>query len=138
VVHNVRVRRPFESLSPTLDNAADWMPRSVGVRVAGVPLRKRVTMQVGDAVRTSSWAAVSVSWTATFPKRLFPRMEGKVALSPAGRNETKLAVSGMYEPPLGRVGEDLNSALLHSVADLTVKELAESIAVRLQRKTASS
>ena len=131
VACTVQVKRPFDDLSGTLESASAWMPRSVGIRVAGVPVRKRVSMQVGDAVRTSTWAAVSVSWTATFPERLFPKMDGKVALSPAGRSVTKLAVSGMYEPPFGRVGEDLNAALLHSLAELTVKQLAESIAVRL-------
>jgi len=135
VVHTVRVRRPFDALSGTLASASDWMPRAVGVRIAGVPVRKRVSMRIGDAVLTSTWAAVSLSWTATFPRRLFPNMEGKVALSPAGLNETKLAVSGMYEPPLGRVGENLNSAVLHSVAEMTVKELAESIAARLEKRT---
>jgi hypothetical protein len=58
-------------------------------------------------------------------------MEGKVSLSPAGQDSTKLAVSGVYEPPLGRLGEDLNEALMHGVAERTVRELAESIARRL-------
>jgi len=42
-------------------------------------------------------------------------------------------VSGVYEPPLGRVGEDLNEAVMHPVAELTVRELAEAIAKRLVR-----
>ncbi len=39
----------------------------------------------------------------------------------------------MYEPPLGSLGEQLNEALLHKVAEGTVRELAESIAEKLNR-----
>jgi len=39
----------------------------------------------------------------------------------------------MYEPPLGRLGEELNAAVMHKVAERTVRELAESIAQKLNR-----
>jgi hypothetical protein len=39
----------------------------------------------------------------------------------------------MYEPPLGKVGEQLDKAVMHNVAEGTVKELAETIAERLNR-----
>jgi hypothetical protein len=45
---------------------------------------------------------------------------------------TRLTVSGMYEAPLGRVGKELDDALMHRVAEATVKELAESIAKQLE------
>jgi hypothetical protein len=47
------------------------------------------------------------------------------------RDVTRLTVSGMYEPPLGRVGRQLDAAVMHKVAEATVQELAESIAKRL-------
>jgi hypothetical protein len=47
-------------------------------------------------------------------------------------DETRLTVSGMYAPPLGPLGEQLDEVLMHSVAEGTVKELAELIAQRLQ------
>ena len=130
--HAVEVDRPFESLSARLVAATpDWFPRRIGVHVAGVPVRRRVAVEFGEAVRTSTWAVVRVDWRARFARRLFPTMEGKVSLSPIGKGRSKLTVSGVYEPPLGRLGEELNEAVLHSVAEQTVKELAESIAARL-------
>ncbi len=90
-----------------------------------------MVVEFGDAIKTSTWAVVRVNWKATFPQKLFPTMEGKVSLSPQGKTAAKLTVSGVYEPPLGRVGEDLNEAVMHPVAELTVKELAEAIAKRL-------
>jgi len=59
-------------------------------------------------------------------------MEGKVELAPVDGLTTRLTVSGMYQPPLGRMGRQLDEALMHRVAESTVKELAESIAERLE------
>jgi hypothetical protein len=38
----------------------------------------------------------------------------------------------MYEPPFGRFGKHLDDALMHRVAEATVRELADSIAKRLE------
>ncbi len=132
VGHAVAIDGRFDELATRLvDAPRDWFPKSIGVRIAGVPVRKRVVVEFGDTLKTSTWAVVRVNWRATFPQKLFPTMEGKVSLSPQGRNAAKLTVSGVYVPPLGRVGEDLNEAVMHPVAELTVKELAEAIAKRL-------
>jgi hypothetical protein len=135
VSHSVKVVGAFDALGTRLVEApADWFPRSIGVRVAGIPVRKRVMVEFGDAVKTSNWAAVRVNWKATFPQQLFPTMEGKVSLSPQGRETVKLTVSGVYRPPLGRLGEDINEAVMHPIAELTIKELAASIAKRLTKR----
>jgi len=42
----------------------------------------------------------------------------------------------MYRPPLGRLGMELDEALMHRVAEVTVKGLAESISRQLGRSTA--
>lgn len=132
VAHSAPVAGRFDVVATRLVEAPrDWFPRSVGVRVAGVPVRKRVVVEFGDAVKTSTWAVVRVNWKATFPQKLFPTMEGRVSLSPQGKEAAKLTVTGVYEPPLGRLGEDLNEAVLHSIAELTVAELAGAIAKRL-------
>jgi hypothetical protein len=59
-------------------------------------------------------------------------MTGKVELAPVDLRNTRLTVCGMYEPPLGRLGKQLDDALMHRTAQATVKDLAESIAKRLE------
>jgi hypothetical protein len=110
-----------------------WFPQSIGLHLAGISLRKHVKVEFGESVKTSTWAVVPVTWKATFPEKLFPAMSGKVDVAPVSQDETRLTVSGMYEPPLGRLGEQLNEALMHKVAQRTVKELAKSIAENLNR-----
>ena len=48
------------------------------------------------------------------------------------KGTTRLTVSGMYSPPLGRLGQQIEETLMRGVAKATVKELAESIAKRLE------
>jgi hypothetical protein len=141
VQHSVHIERPVKEVSEALmDGPSKWFPRmggkrnvsKVGLHVAGVPVRKKVEVEIGEPVRTSTWAVVPVTWKATFPEKLFPEMTGKIEVAPVTKDETRLTVSGMYEPPLGKLGEQLDEALMHNVAQATVKELAESIAEKLR------
>jgi len=142
--HSVHIRRPARDVSDALvSGPARWFPRlgagntsTVGPQIAGVPLRKRVVVEIGEPVRTSSWAVVPIAWRATFPKGLFPAMVGRVEMNPVDRKVTRLTVMGTYRPPLGRLGRRLDDAVMNAVARATVKELAESIAARLEKTLA--
>ena len=140
IKHTVHLKHPVHSVSEVLTtDPAKWFPglsgrkASVGIHVAGMPLQKKVSVEIGEPVKTSTWAVVPVTWKATFPERLFPVMTGKIEVAPVDKDETRMTVSGMYEPPLGKLGEQIDEALMHAVAEGTVKELAETIAKRLNR-----
>jgi hypothetical protein len=133
VQHSVHIHSPIKHVSDALlASPSKWFPKTVGIHVAGIPVRKRVTVEFGEPVRTTTWAVIPISWKPTFGRKVLPVMNGKVDVSPVSTEETRLTVSGMYEPPLGRLGEQLDEALMHNVAEGTVKELAELIAQRLQ------
>jgi hypothetical protein len=139
VQHSVHIDHPVKAVSEALmQGPPKWFPRlggknvtKVGVHVGGVPVRKRVVVELGDPVQTSTWTVIPLTWKATFPQKLFPVMTGKIELAPVDKEVTRLTVSGMYEPPLGKLGEQLDEALMHNIAEGTVKELAEQMAKRL-------
>ena len=134
VEHAVHLQHPIEIVSAALLEApAKWFPNAVGVHIAGIPVRKKVAIDFGDAAKTSTWAVVPVTWKPTFAQHLFPAMTGRVAVSPVSKEETRLTVTGMYDPPLGKLGEQLNETVMHKVAERTVSELAASIAEKLNR-----
>ena len=141
VQHSVHIQHPVKaSTAALIEGSPKWFPRQggknvarVGLHVAGVPLRKRVVLELGDPVKTSTWTVIPINWKATFPEKLFPEMTGKIELAPTDADVTRLTVSGMYQPPLGKLGEQLDEALMHNVAEATVKELAESIAERVEK-----
>jgi hypothetical protein len=64
-------------------------------------------------------------------------MTGKIEFAPAGSRTTRLNVCGMYDLPLGRSGKLVDEALIYRVAKATVKDVAESIATRLELPASS-
>jgi hypothetical protein len=137
--HSVHINHPVASCTKALMSGPQkWFPRlneksvgTVGMHIAGVPVRKRVVVTLGKPVKTSTWTVIPLDWKATFPEHLFPSMTGRVELAPVDKAVSRLTVSGMYEPPMGKVGQQLDETLMQGVADATVKELAESIAKRI-------
>jgi hypothetical protein len=141
VRHSVHIDYPVAATTEALmSGPRKWFPRltgdsvgSVGVHIAGVPVRKRVAVTVGEPVKTSTWTVIPLDWKATFPgARLFPSMTGRIEIAPVDKDVSRLTVSGMYEPPLGRLGKQLDETVMQGVAKATVKELAESIAKRIE------
>jgi hypothetical protein len=139
VRHSVHINHPVALCTDVLmSGPRKWFPRlsgkgvgSVGVHIAGVPVSKRVVVTLGEPVKTVTWTVIPLEWKATFPEHLFPKMTGKIELAPVDNAVTRLTVSGMYEPPLGKLGKGLDETVMQGVADATVKELAEAIAKRL-------
>jgi hypothetical protein len=138
VQHSVHIDSPIDVVTAAfMRDPHRWLPHLdgrrtvVGPRVAGVAIRKKVVIEVGEPLTAGSWTEVPITWSATYIKRLFPVMTGKVELAPVDARVTRLTVCGMYQPPMGRLGKQFDDALMHRVADATVKELAEAIAERL-------
>ena len=139
VQHSIHINSPILAVSLALaQGAGEWFPRleepslaAVGPLVAGIGIRKKVDVEFGEPVAAGSWTEVPVSWRARSVPQLFPVMTGKVELAPVDSRTTRLTVCGMYRAPLGDLGEFLDDALMHKVAEATVKDLAESIADRL-------
>jgi hypothetical protein len=144
VQHSLHIERPIDAVTSALAKGPrKWFPRidgegsaAVGPSVAGIWLRKKVTVSIGEPVAGGSWTVVPVTWQATSIRKLFPVMTGKVELAPVDDRATRLTVCGMYEPPFGRLGKHLDDALMHRVAEATVRELADSIAKRLEKAAA--
>jgi hypothetical protein len=140
VQHSVHIDGPILAVSVALARGpAEWFPRleerslaAVGPQVAGIGIRKKVAVQFGEPVAAGSWTEVPISWQAKSVHDLFPVMTGKIELAPVSSRVTRLSVCGMYQPPLGSLGKHLDDALMHRVAEATVRDLAQSIAKRLE------
>lgn len=140
VRHSVHIDHPVAACTEALmSGPRKWFPRlsgknvgSVGVHIAGVPVRKRVVVTVGEPIRTATWTVIPLDWKATFPEHLFPSMTGRIEIAPVDKDVSRLTVSGMYEPPLGKLGKQLDETVMQGIAEATVKELADTIAKRIE------
>ena len=89
---------------------------------------KAVHLDLGTPMRSSAETTVPMVWSATGTPGLFPRLEGDLVISSVGSDLTHLALRGSYRPPLGPVGRVLDRALLHRVAEASVKRFVDRLA----------
>jgi hypothetical protein len=90
---------------------------------------KLVAVRILDPVYREDTMTVALRWEATGAAgSLFPVLDANLSLSPAGDQATRLALSGAYRPPLGRIGAALDNAILNRVAAATIHALLHSIA----------
>jgi hypothetical protein len=88
---------------------------------------KQVEVGVGEPYRRPGTVRLPITWTASGSDRLFPSLEGDLELAALGEHRTQLSLSARYDPPLGPVGRVLDRALLHRVAEATVKDFVDRV-----------
>ena len=97
-------------------------------------MSKLVEVHVLDVVTRGESAVLALRWRATGPGgRLFPALDADIWLTPAGEHSARLSLAGVYRPPLGALGAGLDRAVLHRVADATVRSLLARVADVLAR-----
>jgi hypothetical protein len=137
---------PFEEAEAALlADPASWLPglaeesdeqgvhrlTSVGFGM-GVHLRKRVEVEVEPPLCVPGRTVVPLRWSTGAEHSPLPSMEGDLELAPFGPGASHLAMSGRYTPPYGSVGDALDRALLHRVAEATVRDFVQRVAERIR------
>jgi hypothetical protein len=97
---------------------------------------KLVRVRFLDPVYRGDGMTVGLRWEATGPAgSLFPVLDADIAISPGGQEgapaaeePARLALTGAYRPPLGRLGAGLDQVVLHRVATATMRRLLGSVA----------
>lgn len=108
------------------------------------PAAKLVRVTVLKPVYRAGTMSVGVRWEATGATGgLFPVLDATITIAPAdepaARGEaelSRLALAGTYRPPLGRLGAGLDTAILHRVANATIRSVLHSTAAALTSSAA--
>ncbi len=95
-------------------------------------IEKRVVIEVGTPREFPSKTILPISWRATGPKGLFPSLEADLEVGAVGSDRTQLAINATYSPPLGVLGRAIDRALLHRVAEATLKDFLDRIGESVQ------
>jgi len=102
-------------------------------------MSKLVRVSLLDPVYRDEIMTVGLRWEATGPAgSLFPVLDANISILP-GQNEgtadskqtARLALTGSYRPPLGRLGTALDKVALHRVATATIRALLQDVAAAL-------
>jgi hypothetical protein len=132
----VLLRSPATWL-PAVARAADDRGESLLTEV-GFPLddhrvEKKVEIEFGEHTRVGGKVLVPLLWRPVSFQRFFPVLDGDLELAPLGERQVQLSVSARYTPPFGSIGQAADRALLHRVAEATVKDFLDRAADRFAR-----
>jgi hypothetical protein len=105
----------------------------------GLAAAKLVRVSLLDPVYRGDVMTVGLRWEATGAAgNLFPVLDANITISPGqhegtatGNQTTRLALTGSYRPPLGRLGAALDQVVLHRVATATIRALLQDVAAAL-------
>jgi hypothetical protein len=109
---------------------------SIGFKIGPAAVRKRVRLTVGSPEPLGDWLRIRLTWSAQPGGSLFPVLDGYLQLEPLAPRESKLSLKADYQPPLGRLGQAIDDAALHTIARATIKDFVD--AVRAQVLTAAT
>jgi hypothetical protein len=104
----------------------------VGFDVDEHRIDKKVQVDIGEPYAIPSKTLLPISWSATGPDPLFPHLDADIEIAALGPTRTQLSISARYRPPLGAVGRALDKALLHRVAEATVKDFLDRVGASLR------
>jgi hypothetical protein len=136
----------FEAVEEALlDAPAEWVPgilraaedrgqhllAEVGFDVDTRRLDKEVAIALGEPYRMPGKTVVPMTWSATTVDRLFPQLDADLEIAALGGVRTQLSISARYRPPMGILGRMLDRALLHRVAEATIKDFVDRVGDRL-------
>lgn len=124
---------PSRPWSVSLDGDGRTHLARVGLNVGRLPIYKHVRLRVGASTATLRPDSVMlpVSWEAVGGPPIFPRMEGTLHVEPSRNGGSRLTLNATYEPPLGKLGELIDRALMHRIAQATMSDFVDRLAAAL-------
>lgn len=139
---------PFEAVERAfLDDPERWLPGMAhdaderGDRLLGevgfgqAPrVGKRVEVEVGAPAMLRGTTLLPISWKATTADAVFPSLEADLEIAALGPDRTQLSISARYRPPMGGLGRVLDRALLHRVAEATLKDFLDRVGETLSAR----
>jgi len=148
VRYYLELQLPFDEVERALlADPASWLPgMATEAEDQGERLRIEVGFEAGDDRRIerevqievgepasvpSTTTTLPITWRAKHGARAFPQLDADIEIAALGSRRTQLSMSARYRPPLGMIGRALDKALMHRVAEATVKDFLDRVGERL-------
>ena len=65
---------------------------------------------------------------------MFPHLDADIEVASLGADRTQLSISARYRAPMGALGRMLDRALLHRVAEATVKDFLDRVGEQVRAR----
>jgi hypothetical protein len=136
----LRPEEVFRHATTSAAARASAVAASLHTGVAGVDVGVDVRIHV-QSVRDDAGVAgmspvtrVDLAWEALRAPALFPVMKAQLSFWPLTASETQLEIEGAYRPPMGVVGNVVDAAIGHRVAEAVVHRFLDDVAEQLRRE----
>jgi hypothetical protein len=132
----------FQAATKSAASRAQSIASELRVDVGGVGLEADIIIVVTKIEEKASEALgapvthLHLEWEAARMPSLFPLMKAELSIYPLTRTETQLDFAGLYEPPLGAVGNAVNAIAGHRIAEVSVHRFVSDVAEHLRRTLA--
>lgn len=88
----------------------------------------------GTVAGLSPVTCLEIGWEASRAPGLFPSMQHlELSAWPLSSTETQLEVTGEYRPPLGAVGNVVDAAVGHRIAEASVHRFLDDVVEQMKR-----
>lgn len=136
------VARPLDDVVAVLRGGPAWLPgyeerdghptAELEVEEAGRRIGRRVRVELGSVQRFAYGVTLQVGWEAEQRAALYPRLEGHLRIEQPPGSACQLRFDGRYRPPGGRLGAAADRAVLHRLAEASVRSFVVRVARRLE------
>ncbi|MEA2683099.1 MAG: hypothetical protein QOK05_1427 [Chloroflexota bacterium] len=104
----------------------------VGVNLGPRRIDREVALTVSDGRQQGATWTIPIAWRPVAERSMLPSLEGQLEVCSLADDRAQLAISATYRPPLGWVGAVSDRALMRRVAEATIKDFLDRVAVRVQ------
>jgi hypothetical protein len=135
------LRAPGEwvpGLAQAAEAKGEQLLTEVGFGPPGRRIGKQVLIELGTPVTFPSKTVLPMSWRPIGAEGLFPELEADVEVASLGASRSQLSISARYQPPWGAIGRAIDRALLHRVAEATLKDFLDRVGEAMRSLLASS
>lgn len=112
------------------------------IHIAGVDVGTEVSIQVvgveNDYAYNRPATKIALEWRAALNPRIFPELRATLVVFALTATETQLELRGAYHLPMGRLGEVVDAAAGHRVAEASVTQFLQRVAGWLREHLAVS
>lgn len=129
---------PYEALEAGLRAGPEkWLPgfQRTGDRItgelayeqAGAHVKRRTEVRVGPVQLFAYGVTIQVGWKGARHPELYPELEGHLRLERRQPSGSVLRLDARYTPPAGRIGATVERALMHHVAEASVRDFFDRV-----------
>ncbi len=128
----------FQMATKSAVSRARSVAAELRVDIGGVTVGADIRISIKKIERTTAGTTVPpathihLEWEAATLPRLFPLMQAELSIYPLTAVETQLDFAGIYEPPLGVLGQAVNAIAGYRLAEVTVHRFVSDVAAHLR------